>query len=314
MAFTEIPRQERDPKVAYGAMRLMHDIAFSYVERVAEQVIEAYDAERERWLANRNRVRETMLATLLNDADVDIADAEAALGYRLTGRHLGVIVWDDAGGNTTTALRRLESAVSRVADSIGGIGQPLFMPQDGSVGWAWIPCATSASDVDVSEIRSKAIIDKGVRVALGTPRASAAGFRETHWEAVRAQAVANLAASSADDVTTFAEPGVRAASLLVGDVPAARSMVTSVLGDLAADDKTAAVLRETLLCFLSEGGSFQAVGRKLYIHRNTVKYRIDNAVAVRGRPVDDDRFNLEFALLACRWLGPSVLSSGQNRA
>ncbi|MCF8608220.1 helix-turn-helix domain-containing protein [Gordonia sp. HY442] len=310
VAFEEIPRQESDPDVAYGAMRMMHDIGFTYVEGVSAQVIKEYDAERDRWLANRNRVRETTLRTLLRSNDVGVAEAESALGYRLWGRHLGVVVWDEAGGNTTTALRRLEAAVGTIAERVGATGQPLFIPQDRSVGWAWIPCGSSGNDVDTAELRGVAVEDDALRVALGTVRSSAAGFRDTHWEAIRAQTVANLAGGSADAVTTYAEPGVRSAALLASDVPAARAMVSSVLGDLAVDDEATARLRETLLCFLAEGGSYQAVARKLFIHRNTVKYRVDRAVAVRGRPVDDDRFNLELALTACRWLGRSVLPTG----
>lgn len=314
IAFDEIPRQERDPAVAYRAIRMMHDIGFTYVEGVSAQVIKEYDAERDRWVANRNRVRETTLRTLLRGDHVDITEAEPTLGYRLRGRHLGVVVWDEAGGNATTTLRRLEAAVGTISERVDGVGQSLFIPQDGSVGWAWIPCGASGNDLDTAELRRVTVDDGAIRVALGTVRGGVSGFRDTHWEAICAQTVANLAGDSADDVTTYAEPGVRSAALLASDMPATRSMVASILGDLAADDDATARLRETLLCFLTEGGSYQAVARKLFIHRNTVKYRIDRAVMVRGRPVDDDRLNLELALTACRWLGASVLPTGQTRS
>jgi DNA-binding PucR family transcriptional regulator len=84
--------------------------------------------------------------------------------------------------------------------------------------------------------------------------------------------------------------------------------VANALGALATDDEACARLRETLLAFLSEGSSFLATSKLIHVHKNTVKYRVDKAVEIRGRPLDDDRFNLELALIACRWLGRSVLT------
>jgi DNA-binding PucR family transcriptional regulator len=34
---------------------------------------------------------------------------------------------------------------------------------------------------------------------------------------------------------------------------------------------------------------------------------VAKALEIRGRPLDDDRFNLQLALVACRWLGRTVL-------
>ncbi|WP_329476408.1 hypothetical protein OG555_32715 [Kribbella sp. NBC_01484] len=38
-----------------------------------------------------------------------------------------------------------------------------------------------------------------------------------------------------------------------------------------------------------------------------MKYRVDKALEERGRPLDDERLELELALVACRWLAGSVL-------
>ncbi|MDR6117300.1 DNA-binding PucR family transcriptional regulator [Aeromicrobium sp. SORGH_AS981] len=100
---------------------------------------------------------------------------------------------------------------------------------------------------------------------------------------------------------------MRAAAVLAGDLPVARDLVASMLGDLARDDDTAARLRETLTVFLRENRSFVATAEKVHLHKNTVKYRVDKAVELRGRPIEDDRFDLELALVACRWLGAAVL-------
>jgi sugar diacid utilization regulator len=309
MAFSEISRNEPDHEVAYQAARIMHEAAFAYVDKVAEQVVAEYEAERERWLANRNTVRATMLASLLAGEEIDVAAGENALGYRLRQNHLGVVVWDTDRESSTATLRQLESLVAAMSEAVGGVGQPLFIPQDRSLGWAWIPLGRTAAEVDLERLVAL-VAEAGphVRAAVGTVGPALSGFRSSHLEAVRAHTVANVAGERSETLTTFAEPGVRAVSLLTGDLPAARDLVAGALGGLAADEESAARLRETLLVFLSEGGSYLSTAERIHVHKNTVKYRVDKAVEVRGRPLDDDRFNLELALHACRWLGPAVLT------
>lgn len=306
LAFAEIAGQEPDDEVAYAAAGLMHEAVFRYIDQVSERVVYEYEAERERWLATRNTVRSAMLVSLLAGQSNDVANAEASLGYRLRQHHLGMVIWDPDRTGVTADLRQLESAAAEISEALGAIGPPLFIAQDRSVAWAWIPLGRNSGEIDIS-LAQRAISSGTVRVALGTVGASMTGFRTTHLEARRAHAVAAIAAERAAPVTTYAEPGVRAAALLTSDVDAARALVADVLGPLAADDEPTERLRETLLVFLSEAGSFRTAGERLHVHRNTVKYRVDRAIEVRGRDLSDDRFNLELALLACRWLGKPVL-------
>ncbi|HWU31311.1 MAG TPA: helix-turn-helix domain-containing protein [Marmoricola sp.] len=307
--FADIARHETDPDVAYATAEKMQDMLFAYIDNISEQVAAAYESERERWLANRNTVRATTLTAILEGAEVDVAAGESALSYRLRQHHLGVVVWDPAGTNSTTTLQRLEAVVRLLAESVGATGQPMFMPQDGAVGWAWIPLGREAATFDIAHLqRTIAATAGSVRVSLGTVGAALPGFRTTHLEALRASRVASLAAEDARLITTYEEPGVRASALLAGDIASARDLVAGVLGPLGVNDEATERLRETLLVFLSEGGSFRSAGERLHVHRNTVKYRVDRAIEIRGRALDDDRFNLELALLACQWLGPAVLA------
>jgi DNA-binding PucR family transcriptional regulator len=100
---------------------------------------------------------------------------------------------------------------------------------------------------------------------------------------------------------------VRAAAMLILDLDAARRLVETALGALAVDTTQAARLRDTLLTFLVERCSYTATAERVNLHKNTVRYRVERALAERGRPIDDERFDLELALVACRWLGSSVL-------
>jgi DNA-binding PucR family transcriptional regulator len=43
------------------------------------------------------------------------------------------------------------------------------------------------------------------------------------------------------------------------------------------------------------------------MHKNTVQYRVRKAEEALGRPLSARRRDVELALLACEWLGASVL-------
>lgn len=309
VAMVEISRTEPDRDVAMAAAQLMHDVASAYIDRVAEKVVADYESERERWLANRNTVRAEVLTALLDGSEVDAAAGESALGYRLRQNHLGVVVWDTDHEGSTSALQRLEMLVTSISEAAGGAGQHLFIPRDRSLGWAWVPLGWASEGLDETGIRK--VLDatgSSMRVALGTPGKALTGFRSTHAESMRAYAVATMANGSALGVTDYAESGVKAAALLAGDLPGTRDLVATSLGGLAADDEAAERLRETLLEFLTNDSSYQTTAERIHAHRNTVRYRVAKALELRGRPLDDDRFNLQLALIACRWLGPAVLT------
>ncbi|TCC54152.1 hypothetical protein E0H75_07355 [Kribbella capetownensis] len=309
-AFDEIAATERDGRIAFAAGRLIVDQTFRYIDRISEQVVTAYESERVRWLANRNTVRAAMLDELLRGERADLVSAESALGYRLRQNHLGVVLWSTAQSPAAAELRRLERLLQQLTKTVGGAGQPLFVPRDRTTGWGWVPLGRAA------EVRGLDMLhyddaDGELRVATGSPAAGAAGFRVTHLQAIRAQQVAVTAQGCAVRVTSFVDPEVRTAAMLAADLDGTRRLVANALGGLAADTDNAVRLRETLQVFLAEKGSYIATADRVHLHKNTVKYRIDRAVDERGRSLDDERLELELALVACRWLGRSVLTTPQ---
>jgi len=98
--------------------------------------------------------------------------------------------------------------------------------------------------------------------------------------------------------------------MMLGSPDLLRDWVLGTLGGLAADDEQHARLRETLLVFLHSGGSYKATAEQLVLHKNTVQYRIRKAEESLGRPVGQNRQDVELALKASQWLGSSVLRSG----
>lgn len=67
----------------------------TYIDHVCARIGADYEAERQRWLRQRDALRAERIAELLAGRVEDRPQVEAALGYRLTGRHLGH--WSTAG-------------------------------------------------------------------------------------------------------------------------------------------------------------------------------------------------------------------------
>jgi DNA-binding PucR family transcriptional regulator len=146
----------------------------------------------------------------------------------------------------------------------------------------------------------------GVRVAFGGSYRDVAGFRRTHAEAVQAARLAALAGDSATAVTSYQR--VELVALLASDLPRARRFVAAQLGPLASTSEPAERLRETILAFLVAGGSGTRAAKGLYVHQNTVTYRVKRAEELMGRRVSHNPVELVCALTLAAALGPAVLA------
>ena len=288
-----------DPAEAMGATARLLDITFRYIDSMSEQVLHEYDAERDRWLALRSTERAEVIELLLSGAALDVTRAETVLGHRLRQRHVGAVLWTSEA-MTADDLSGLEHVVGRIARAAGARGTPLFWPRDRATGFVWLPLGADSPELD-PDLLEDVLRGTSVRVALGTPAGGIAGFRVTHLEALQARTVAE-ASDRRPLVTSYTDPDVRAAALLAADPEGTRRLVHRALGGLADDTEAAARLRETLFVFLRTQGSHLVTGERLHLHKNTVRYRIEKAIAMRGLPLDEDRLDLELALVACTWL------------
>jgi DNA-binding PucR family transcriptional regulator len=294
-----------DPELATATAGRLTAIAFTYIDRLTEQVLQAYEDERERWLQQRNTDREACVRQLLRGDRMDPHATETTLGYQLTARrHLGVIV--RAAPQTPRSADTSGPAlfVRVLADWLGA-GGPLFVPHDEVTGWAWLPLSGPAPTAEALRAALRGLRAE-VQLAVGEPGAGVAGFRRSHQQARQVQAVLVAAGRDAPAVITFAEVGPVA--LMCGDIGATKAWVGETLGRLALDDDKHARLRETLRVFLATGGSYQATARRLALHRNSVHYRVRRAEVELGRPIEPIRLDVEMALKVCHWLGASVLT------
>src|SRR6202041_1187291 len=143
-----------------------------YIDKVSEEVVSAYEREKENWLRNQSVARAARVRALLRSEPADVTASEAILGYRLRQYHLGVVTWTTKAGTGGDALGVLERATAEVSAAAGCDGRPIFLPQDESAAWAWLPLGTRSEvtipDVSVHQVRF-AFGEPGVGVA-GVPR------------------------------------------------------------------------------------------------------------------------------------------------
>ena len=275
------------------------------LDRVIEQVIAAYEGARERWVRNRSVVLTMRVRSLLAGDKVDVEAAEAALGYRLRQRHLGVVLWVDSPGSDHDPLERLGRVASALAVAAGSRQAPLFVPCDDTSAWAWLaitPGAVLKRDESHAMIIERQL---PVSMALGEPALGVEGFCRTHQQALRAQSVALAAGTHHVPVTYFVD--VAPVAMMCADIESTREWIVETLGALAIDSERNMRLRETARVFLQNGGSYTSTADQLFLHRNTAQYRVQKAEELRGRPLREGRLDVELALLACHWLGSAVL-------
>ena len=97
-------------------------------------------------------------------------------------------------------------------------------------------------------------------------------------------------------VAHFDDLGAYRLLSLVEDRAELRSFAEEVLGQLAADDDTAADLRRTLQELLETGGNVAEAARRLHFHYNTLRYRIDKLESIVGPFTTDARVRLDVHL------------------
>jgi len=297
----ELAQHAADAQMITAATLAMSKVVAGYVDQTSEEIVTAYAREREHWLRNRSTARAARIRDLLSGERVSVSATEATLGYRLRQYHVGVVCWADGTAAAVDTITRLEQAVSHVAGK-AACPDPVFLPRDVSSAWAWLPLGIR--DTFDAARASTAGVDDDIHFAFGDAARGAAGFRLTHRQALAAQTVA-LAAGSPPRAVAFGQ--VAPVAMMLGSPDLLRAWVLATLGGLAADDEHQARLRETLLMFLQTGGSYKATAERLMLHKNTVQYRIRRAEESLGRPVGENRHDVELALQAGQWLGSSVL-------
>jgi DNA-binding PucR family transcriptional regulator len=308
LVLEEIRVAQLDTQLALDVFEQIASMSFRYVDRMSRLVMTTYQNERDRWLANQNRVRALRIRELLDGGEIDIDEAAATIRYPLRRVHLSLVVWcgESKDGNELVAMERF---VAEFAKALNAHERPLFIGADRVTGWAWIPVPDDAAPHAITRLREFVNARTGAPwIAAGAPLPGIDGFRRSHEQAQAARAVVMASGSRQPAVTAVSDPGLVVTAHFCSDLQQTRAWVRDVLGPLASATDSDERMRETLREFLHNGSSFKATADELHLHVNSVKYRVQRALERRGRPITDDRLDVEVALLLCHWFDTAVLN------
>jgi DNA-binding PucR family transcriptional regulator len=106
-------------------------------------------------------------------------------------------------------------------------------------------------------------------------------------------------------MSALASPGAELSQS--GGMPrAVRALAAELLRRAAELGRS--MIDHPVLAFLAAGGSATRVAKELYIHQNTVAYRVKRAEKLLGRRVTESPIELTCALTLAAALGSAVLS------
>lgn len=297
-----IGEQTPDPDLRMAVLQFLWDRMSRVLEQNIDLLVEAHTEESEQRMRGALLRRAETVQAILRGEPVDIDVASGQLGHNLRRFQTALVLWADESADPVDPSGMLESLAGEAAAIVGAL-RPLTVQSSSRVVWAWLatgrrPVVERIADLPMSQ---RAPL---MRIAVGEPATGLRGFRDSHREALRAQAVV-VDAALARGVTFYRD--VEVVSCLSADAEAMRALVARELGGLAQPGAAAARLRETVLAYLSVGGSSRAAAARLRLHKNTVLYRLKQAEELLGHPVDDRRLPLELALLLADTYGERVL-------
>jgi hypothetical protein len=266
---------------------------FAYVDKVSDALVEEFGTERERMMRSAVQLRAETVRAILASEPIDEEVASRRLGYELRRHHLALRI--AAAGSE---VRGLERAVDEAGATLGA-GEPLVVPSGAARFDVWCGAYDTVATHELERYEPP----PGVLVAFGRPGEGIAGFRSSHAEALQAARIGALAGGAA--MTSYAK--VELVSLLADDLPRARAFVAAQLGPLASPAEPAQRLRETVLALLTSGGGATKVAKELYVHQNTVAYRVKRVEEMLDRKITESPAELMCALILADVLGPAVL-------
>lgn len=257
-----------------------------WLDASVEASVEVFQHEQDRVRQGAAAERLDAVREILDGGTTSARELSARLGgHPLSGFNTAVLVHTENIEN----IPDLAAAATEISRPFGG--RPLVANPGGRDLWCWL-ATRDAPDLDVVKKSAGWLTEHGVSVAVGTPAEGLDGFRLSHREAQEAQRVA-FAMTGAGSVTLYADVAVLA--LLRSTPDAAARFVARTLGPLADPAETPTRLRETLRALLA-AGSVDAAATQLSVHKNTVRYRVNQAEELLGRRAYDAPTETELAL------------------
>jgi PucR C-terminal helix-turn-helix domain len=249
------------------ALRVFARVLYGYLDLASASLPEEHRRAAVTRAADAGRRRLDAVRAVLSGGARELR----GIAYDLRREHVALIAWGDAPEEALAAAASAPSLVVAVDDGLA---------------WGWAGAA----------VGSDGLADRlpgATSLALGEPGRGAGGFRSSHEQAARAQAVA---ARTGARVARYREVALEAFAL--AEPAEARGFVVAELGPLLGDDPHAPRLRETLAAYLASGQSAATAAARLRISDRTAAYRVRAAEERLGHPVHARAAEIAVAL---RW-------------
>jgi hypothetical protein len=277
---TALAADGEEEALATAILKFSREIAFS-AARVYARAAESRGA----WDA---RLQALLVDALLRGDSSDVlASRAAALGWA-DKPPVAVVVGRSPGGDITAVLHAVYRAARRArVEVIGGVhGDRLVVVVGGADDPAEVAGQLAATFGEGPVVIGPAV--PSLDHATESARAALAGFRAAPAWPGAPRPVA------ADDLLPE--------RALAGDPSAHRLLVDVAIAPLRV---AGGELLHTLAHYLEGGGVLEACARTLFVHPNTVRYRLRRIAELTGRSPTDprDALVLRFALLADRLAG-----------
>ncbi len=270
----EIVEPDEAPVVREGLLRYSREVAFAAAEIYARaaEARGAWDARLEALVVD---------ALLRGDADESIRSRAAALGWDAAG-HVSVVVGTAPAGAAPEAVVDAVRRAARHAklDVLAGVQGDRLVAVLGNA-----PDPIAAAHAVVGQFGPGPVVAGPVVADLAAASASAQA----------ATAALRAAAGWPEAPRPTTADMLLPERALSGDAEASRALVAEVYAPAAA---AGPVLLETLSAFLEHGGSVEATARALFVHPNTVRYRLRRVTEITGYAPNDprDSYTLRVAL------------------
>jgi len=192
--------------------------------------------------------------------------------------HLGMIA---SGARTPEAIRGLAAGLDC---------EVLSVARGEKTVWVWLGSENRLPPSGI-EPQLSAMVDIGVRLALGEPSRGVQGWRLTHRQA---QAALLVALHRPRGITRYAEDMLLAAAL--ADETLATSLQEIYMAPLASQKDGGRVLRETLRSYFEVTSNAATAAVRLKVDRHTVERRLQKIEELLGRLLPTCQAELEVAL------------------
>lgn len=272
--------------------------AMRWLEVTTELLVATYAKERESLARGAfARRSETVHAIVAGEA-LHSEEVSQILDYPMRRHHTAFVLWTDDTDPAADVLARLDSYARSLVDESNG-ERVLTLPSGAREVWSWVAHFDHLEWVPRDHVRNA-----DLRVAVGASGYGMEGFARSHREALAAQRVA-VRSTGSSPVTVYED--VQVPCLLTDDLDELRALVARELKGLAGTDGVTSRIRNTVRVYYENNCTAAATATVLGLHKNTVRYRLDQAETLLGRSVDQRRLPTELALIALESYGAAVL-------